>query len=586
MPSIAGSDDAVQQIKSRLNLLEVVQNHVRVRKQGREFVGLCPFHQEKTPSFSVNEQLQSWYCHGCGKGGDMFTFVENIEKTDFRGALDSLAELAGVELSKEVAGPGRERAAQRRRIVELNKLAVQYYEYVLHSTPAGEAGRQLLARREVGEDVARRFGLGFAPGGDNFASFLRKRGKSLEDARDAGLVRADGQDFFQQRLVVPIRDERGQPLAFTGRTVLADEPRKYVNSRETPVYVKGNVLFALDLARTEIAARGHAVLMEGQFDVIVGHQFGVANAIASSGTAMTEQQVRLLKRFTEEVVLVFDNDNAGRNAAFKAIEVAAADGLRTRVGTLEGEAKDPDEFLRGGGDWGRVVELSMPGWEFWIKDTVRDLNPSRPRDLEIALVKVNAVLGKIADPALRETYRGHAAVWLGIEPHLLQLKAAGAGRRPEPGSDPGLGPKRNGKKRVTTARYLLQVLAVRPDAAERVRARLKPEELEEDERGAYVRLLETLQRGGFEALGREVSEYPEEEQDLIRQAWHNPPPSVDDALVDELVTRVRQEAAKKRRLAIISGLAEAERRQDRERAAALEAELRELTHREEAEGWR
>jgi len=136
--------------------------------------------------------------------------------------------------------------------------------------------------------------------------------------------------------------------------------------------------------------------------------------------------------------------------------------------------------------------------------------------------------------ALRETYRGHAAVWLGIEPHLLQLRAGGAGRGPEPRSEPGLGPKPNGKKRVTTARYLLQVLAVRPDAAERVRARLKPDELEEDERGAYVRLLETLQRGGFEALGREVSEYPEEEQDLIRQAWHNPPPSVDDALVDEL----------------------------------------------------
>jgi DNA primase len=228
----------------------------------------------------------------------------------------------------------------------------------------------------------------------------------------------------------------------------------------------------------------------------------------------------------------------------------------------------------------------MPGWEFWIKDTVRDLNPSRPRDLEIALGKVNAVLAKIADPALRETYRGHAAVWLGIEPHLLQLRAGGAGRGPEPRSEPGLGPKPNGKKRVTTARYLLQVLAVRPDAAERVRARLKPDELEEDERGAYVRMLETLQRGGFEALGREVSEYPEEEQDLIRQAWHNPPPSVDDALVDELVTRVRHEAAKKRRLAIISGLAEAERRQDRERAAALEAELRELTRREEAEGWR
>src|SRR5215469_2458009 len=253
------SEDARDQVRSRLNLVEVVQQHVRLRKQGRELWGLCPFHQEHTPSFHVNEQKQSWYCFSCQKGGDLFTFVELIEKTDFPGALRILAEQAGVELP-ERGGAAQERAQLRRRLVELNRLAVQYYEYVLRSIPAGQPGRDLLERRQVGEDTARRFGLGYAPGGASFTTFLRKRGHSISDAVAAGLVRRGGQDFFQQRLVVPIRDERGQPLAFTGRTVREDEPRKYVNTPETPAYVKGRVLFGLDQARDGMGERGQARL--------------------------------------------------------------------------------------------------------------------------------------------------------------------------------------------------------------------------------------------------------------------------------------------------------------------------------------
>src|SRR6266536_1170062 len=269
-------DDIVNQIKSRVSLLDLVQQHIRLRKQGREYTGLCPFHQEKTPSFWVNEQMQSWYCFGCQRGGDVIRFQELIEKTDFRGALDTLAELAGVERKQE-SGAQKERTALRRRILEMNRLAQQYYEYVLWSTPAGEPGRRLLGRRDVNEELARRFGLGYAPGGANFASFLQKRGHKLGDAAAAGLVRSDNQDFFGERVLIPIRDERGSPLAFTGRTVSAEDPRKYVNTRETPAYVKGRVLFALDVARQGISDLGHAVLMEGQFDVIVGHRFGVTN---------------------------------------------------------------------------------------------------------------------------------------------------------------------------------------------------------------------------------------------------------------------------------------------------------------------
>src|SRR3982075_2855737 len=369
MSAVATHDDAKEQIRSRADIVEIVREHVRLRQMGNQFLGLCPFHQENTPSFRVTPQKQTWHCFGCGQGGDVFKFVEMAEKTDFRGALELLAERTGVELRTE-APQARERSQLRKRIIEINGLAAKYYQYVLNSTPTGEVGRVLLEKRGVSGETAERFGLGFAPaGGTSLAQFLRSREKSSADATSARLVR-DGQDFFRNRLIVPIRDERGQVVAFVGRTV-ADDPRKYVNSPETPAYSKGRVLFALDLAKEGIGTKGFAVLVEGQFDVIVAHQFGGTTPIATSGTALTEDQVRLLKRFTDEVVLAFDGDSAGKQAAFRAIEQHAALGLHTRVVNL-GAAKDPDEFLRGGGDWEAAVKAAQPDWEFWIRDSIKD----------------------------------------------------------------------------------------------------------------------------------------------------------------------------------------------------------------------
>src|SRR5438309_301368 len=415
-------DDAFAEVKAKVDLVKVVQEYVRLTKRNKDFWGLCPFHQEDSPSFHVNPQRQSWYCFGCERKGDVFTFIELIEKTDKRGALQMLAERAGVEL-KKLSPEQRDRADLRKRILVLLKLSAQYYEYVLWKLPAGEPGRRLLESRHVGEETARRFQLGYAPAGLGFAEYLRSKKRSLADAQEAGLMRRDGTDFFAQRLVIPIRDERSQPLAFTTRTVRADEPRKYINSPETPAYIKGRVIFGLDLARDEIASRGHAVLMEGQFDVITAHQFGVRNAVASSGTALTNEQIRLLKRFTDELLLVFDSDRAGTSAAFKAVELAAAHQMRTRVATITG-AKDPDEFLRAAGaeagkSWEALAAAAPSGWEFWIKDALSGLNTANPNHLEQAAFRAREVLERIPDPAVRESYRERAAGWLGVQPHLL-----------------------------------------------------------------------------------------------------------------------------------------------------------------------
>jgi DNA primase len=578
-------EDVRDRIRLRVNLVEVVQQHVRLRKQGREYVGLCPFHQERTASFSVNEQKQSWYCFGCQRGGDVFAFVALIEKTDFAGALRILAEMAGVDLPERGRAGGERRAELRRRILDLNRLAAQYYEYVLHALPAGEPGRSLLERRRVDEATARRFGLGYAPGGASLAAFLRSRGRSLEEAQAAGLVR-NGRDYFQRRLVVPIRDERGQPVAFTGRTVLADEPRKYVNSPETPVYVKGRVLFGLDLARTEIEARGRAVLVEGQFDVISAHQHGLTNAVASSGTALTADQLRLLRRFTEEVVLLFDNDRAGRIAAERAVGLAQEEGLRVRMARIPGQAKDPDEFFRAGGDWEALLRDAQPGWETMIRDRIEGLNSRAPGDRELGVRRIREVLGQIQDPAEKDTYAEFAGRLFDIDPRLLLARepVPSRGRRPAgppPESVPSdrLTPSVPGNKLSKSVGYLLQVLAVRPEALGRVQGGLDPETLEGDDRAAYLRVVSALERSGVEGLEGELEHLPAELQNLVRRAWAAPPPETGDQVVDELVARLRQESLRRRRREIIRGLEEAERRQDHARAQALAMELKRLRER-------
>jgi len=568
------SDDAFAEVKAKVDLVKVVQEHVRLTKRNKDFWGLCPFHQEDSPSFKVNPQMQSWYCFGCERSGDVFTFVELIEKTDKRGALQLLAERAGVEL-KKLSPDQRERADLRKRVLDMLKLAAQYYEYVLWKTPAGEPGRRLLESRRVGEETARRFQLGYAPAGRGFAEYLRAKQRSLADAQEAGLMRRDGTDFFAERLVIPIRDERGQALAFTARTVRADEQRKYINSPETPSYIKGRVIFALDLARDEITRRGHAVLMEGQFDVITSHHFGVTNAVASSGTAMTDDQVRLLKRFTDELLLVFDSDRAGRAAMRKAATLAAAHGMRTRVVILP-DAKDPDEFLRAAGPdaatrWEDLVARAASGFEAGMAEDSAGLNPSNPNQVELVAGRLRDWIRQFPE-GLRDGYAEAAERHTGISRHLLL-------RDPEPAPIPrptnGLAGRVAGKK-LSAGSYLVQLLAVRPVAFERVRPMLTPQELDQSDRAIFVRMLESYERGGPSGLEAELAGYPPEEQDLIRRAWAAPPPNVDDEVAVELAERIRLDHMKGRHSGIIRELSEAERGRDLDMVARLEAEAREL----------
>jgi DNA primase catalytic core len=396
--------DAVAEVKSRLDLIEVIGGYVTLHRAGRELTGLCPFHAEKSPSFTVSPERQVWYCHGCHLGGDLFKFIEQIERIDFRQALEMLADRAGVELESGPAARGAGR--RRRRSIELNGRAQAYYQHVLWSAPAGEPGRVLLRERGVDEAVARTFGIGFAPAGgageDALARYLTgKGGATVDELVDAGLVHpqrgARVRDRFRDRLVFPIRDERGEVLGF-GARALGDAKPKYLN-----------------LARAAIVRERAAVIVEGYFDVIAANVAGVEHTVASSGTALTREQVHSLGRIAETLILCFDGDDAGRVAATRAVDVIAAEGVQARICRLPVGVKDPDELVRRDPSaFAQVIAEAPAAWQVLLDVALGPGEGGSVDARRAAAERAVSVLARIPEATTRELYLQQAARRLDI----------------------------------------------------------------------------------------------------------------------------------------------------------------------------
>jgi DNA primase len=420
--------DAVAEIKSRLDIIDVVGGYVRLQKSGREYKGLCPFHGEKTPSFMVNQERQVFHCHGCGEGGDLLTFVQKIERLDFRETLEMLAERAGVELTRE--GDGRERrdAARKRKLaLDLHARAQAFYEHVLWNTTAGTAGRDLLAERGVGDELAKQFGVGFAPSGggsgDALIRYLLQRhaASNAAELAEAGLAHTSDRggpprDRFRHRLLFPIRNERGDTIAFGGRA-LGDAVPKYLNSPATAVYEKSQAIFGIDQARAGIGGSGTAVVVEGYFDVLAAHAAGVANVIASSGTALTREQVRILSRHARTVVLCFDGDDAGRAAASRAVDVVAAENLECRICVLPVGFKDPDELVRRDPAlFAQAIAAAPREWQVLLDRAIGDGEGGSIEARRAAAERAIALLARIPEAAARDLYVQQAAQRLDLQP--------------------------------------------------------------------------------------------------------------------------------------------------------------------------
>lgn len=366
----------IDEVKSRLNIVDIVGGRVPLKKAGRNFKACCPFHNEKTPSFIVSPERQTFHCFGCGKGGSVIDFVMEYEHVDFREALETLAEKAGVKLERQ--DDYSPEAKLKTKIYEINHLASEFYHYILTKHALGEKARDYIATRGVHEKTVKTFMLGYSPNSWNaLTNFLRKKGYDEDLLEKAGLLipsHRGGYDRFRGRVMFTLKDHRGNVVGFSGRVLdstskglpAARQEAKYINTSETPVYIKSHLLYGLDVTKGAIQKENEAIIMEGEFDVISSFQAGISNVVAIKGSALTEDHVRLLRRFTERIVLSLDSDLAGDAAMRRGITIAEQAGLEIKVVEVP-VGKDPDEAARENPIlFKKAIENAIPIYDYYI----------------------------------------------------------------------------------------------------------------------------------------------------------------------------------------------------------------------------
>ena len=428
---MAFPESFLQELSERNDIVDVVSSYVRLTKRsGANLFGLCPFHSEKTPSFSVSPDKQIYHCFGCGKGGSVINFIMEIENLSFPDAVEFLARRAGMEVPDDGDRAQRDR---RGRLLELNREAARFF-YAALIAPGGKAAQEYMRRREIAPATAKNFGLGFAA--DSFYALTdAMHGKGFQDYEliEAGLANANKNgrgvhDVFRNRLMFPVIDIRGNVIGFSGR-ILGDGEPKYLNSRETPVFSKSRNLFALNLAKK--SKNGYILLTEGNIDVVSLHQAGFDSAVASLGTSLTPEQARLISRFTQTVVIAYDNDAAGQKAAQRAIGILEPLDLKVRVLQMAG-AKDPDEFIktRGRDAFANLLSASENHIEYRLAVVAQkhDLNTDEGK---VAFLKeASGVIAELPSPVERDIYGSRIAEKTGVDQGVVadEIKRARAKR--------------------------------------------------------------------------------------------------------------------------------------------------------------
>jgi DNA primase len=425
-------DDDIERLRSTVSIVDTVQGYVALKRVGRNWVGLCPFHAEKSASFNVREETGRYKCFGCQAAGDVFTFVQEIEHLDFPAAVEQLAAKAGIQLNYTNAGQSKERA-RRKRLVDAMADAVEWYHQRLLTAPDGRAARDYLRRRGLAGDVARQFKLGWAP--DDWDAMSRDLGHPADVLQDVGLSfrnrRNMMQDSFRARVMFPIFSESGEALAFGGRILPgSDDPAKYKNSSETAIYTKSKTLYGLNWAKADIAKHDQVVVCEGYTDVIGFHRAGVARAVATCGTALTEEHVRLLKRYAGRVVLAFDADAAGQGAAERFYEWEQKHAVEVAVAKLPA-GKDPGDLAQSQPETlPSAVERSVPFLGFRLQRTLDSRPVDSPEHRARLAEEAMAVVNEHPNANVRKLYAGEVATRVGLPVGDLVRIAESGARRP------------------------------------------------------------------------------------------------------------------------------------------------------------
>ena len=523
-------DELIEEVRSRNDIVDVISGYVHLQKKGANYFGLCPFHNEKSPSFSVSRSKQMYYCFGCGAGGNVFTFLMEYENDTFPEAVKALADRAGISLPEaDESEEAKKEQSKRSRLLAINKEAAKYFYFQLRAKQ-GELGLNYLRERQLTDETIHRFGLGYAnKTADDLVRYLKGKGFSEELIREAGLCNTDEKhgmyDKFWNRVMFPIEDINHRVIGFGGR-VMGDGKPKYLNSPETPIFDKSRNLYGLNFARS--SRKGNIILCEGYMDVIAMHQAGFNQAVASLGTAFTLGQAGLLKRYTKEVLLSYDSDGAGVKAALRAIGILKEAGLTGRVINLE-PYKDPDEFVKnlGAEAFQERIDNAENSFLFEIRMLQReyDLNdPEKKTEFHRAVAKK---LCEFPEEVERENYLEAVAekYHIGFESlrKLVASTAASTGlarpvERPKSGIQKKSTPEDNVKK---TQRLLLTWLAEEPQIYPKIAAFLSAEDFTEElYRKVADRLFENLSRGEVNAAAI-ISMFPEEEEQREAAAIFN-----------------------------------------------------------------
>lgn len=436
------SDDIIEEVRTRNDIVDVISGYVKLQRKGSSYFGLCPFHNEKSPSFSVSPGKQMYYCFGCGAGGNVYTFLMEYENYSFQEAVKVLAGRAGVKLPEiEYSKEAKELADRRALLLEINKQAAKYF-YCKLRTPGGADAMAYLKRRGLSDETIRMFGLGYSDKYNNdLYQFLKKKGYSDELLKDSGLFNVDERhgmyDKFWNRVIYPIMDVNNRVIGFGGR-VMGDAKPKYLNSPETKIFDKSRNLYGLNSART--SRRRNLIICEGYMDVISMHQAGFTNAVASLGTALTSQQAGLLKRYTDEVLIIYDSDEAGVRAALRAIPMLRSVGLATKVVNLRPH-KDPDEFIQKEGmeAFEERLERAENSFLFEVRILQGNCDLTDPQGRTDFFHEVAGRLLKFEDEIERNSYLEAVARLYHIQADMLEklvnklaLKGVGLAEQPKP----------------------------------------------------------------------------------------------------------------------------------------------------------
>jgi DNA primase len=427
---VAFSDDARERVRNANDIVDVIGSYLPLKRAGANFVALCPFHKEKTPSFNVNPHRQIFHCFGCHKGGDVFRFVMDYDSVDFVEALRRLADRAKIPLEHEKGSGGEQTRHLKEQLLQMHDQIAQRWQNALANEASGQIARDYLAKRGVSAEAIKLFRLGYAPDlWDDTVNWAKSKDYDLTLVEKGGLIlkreQGDGYyDRFRGRLMFPISDEQGRVIAFSGRILSGDEKTaKYVNSPETPIFIKSKVFFGLDKAKRAILDAGHAIICEGQLDMIACFMAGVQNIVAPQGTAFTADHARIIKRFVDEVVLCFDSDAAGQDASVRALDSLLASGLAIKVATIPAP-HDPDSFVKakGGLAFKQLMDRADGFFDYYLGRlcATNETNTDKGR---LAVLRAMAeAVHKTGNVVLIDTYAQKTALRLGVAPEAVRAE--------------------------------------------------------------------------------------------------------------------------------------------------------------------